>query len=441
MSKYKTMTFVLMTFLLPIISIFGCSGGSGSSGNSDPPSTTVNGGSALEVVPSTHDFGIVTFGNMPAPLKIKITNIGSTDINIHDVSLSDTGNYELHLDGESNSCDTLSPTLAVGETCTMEVEFHPSEFGSFDAVLAVTPGDPSTPPANVQLSGAYEAESKLNVRINQVATDANCPAPEITAYVSITDQGGYPVKNLSETNFSIFENMDQVALSRAPSFVSQVYAPISIALAMDYSRSITDTQEYVDDMEEAVADFLHQIGPVDEAEIIKFGTEVEVLQKFTSDKTLLIDALHSPWDKGGKTNLYDAVWQAVHDAAERPNARKAVIVITDGENRGKQTKYSLDTIIQYANTKGIPVFTIGLGLFDSSILEKISDGTGGQFYSATTSDNLRNTYQQLIDTLFENQYILSYVSGLAAGVAGDLNIKVISQAASGEDIKKILPCP
>jgi hypothetical protein len=68
--------------------------------------------------------------------------------------------------------------------------------------------------------------------------------------------------------------------------------------------------------------------------------------------------------------------------------------------------------------------------------------TGGQFYTSDTPDNLRTTYQQLAEILFENQYVLDYVSALGVGVTADLRIEAsLSQNTLGDDTKEITPCP
>ena len=63
---------------------------------------------------------------------------------------------------------------------------------------------------------------------------------EATAYVSVTDQGGFPVPGLQSSNFSVTEgNVGRLPIT---SFVSVdvVYKRIAIAAAMDYSGSLTD---------------------------------------------------------------------------------------------------------------------------------------------------------------------------------------------------------
>lgn len=425
--------FYLLTALLLIFSIVGCSGGGGD--DDSPPAPDPK---TLEVSPTSHDFGIVTFGNLPTPLSVKITNTGTEPINIQNIVLSDPGNFAL----DPAACTTASPVLPVGAQCVAEVSFQPTELGVFTADLTISSDSPSSPVTRVDLKGTYEAASDLTVSINQVESDGACPAANITAYVSVLDQGGYPVTGLLKSHFSILENGVSRPLPTDPRFAEEVNEPMSVAFALDYSGSITDVPENVNDMQDAVADFIRQLGDDDEAEIIKFDSKFEVVQGFTSDKTLLLNAIYADWDNGRQTTLYDAVSLAAEDTAGRSNPRKAVIVVTDGVDKPEGDPVTtLDDVITTANTGGIPVFTIGLGNIQDVVLEQMAADTGGQFYEAATSDNLGNVYQQLVDLLLEDQYILTYVSGLGIGDSADLKIKVDSPPSSGEAVKRITPCP
>jgi Ca-activated chloride channel family protein len=199
-------------------------------------------------------------------------------------------------------------------------------------------------------------------------------------------------------------------------------------------------------MEEAVADFVDQLGVDDEAEIVKFASEIEVVQGFTSDKDLLTNAIYYPVDVGSHTRLYDAAWQAVDDIALGLKPRKAVIILTDGEDDDGTgdpiSSHSLSEVINHANDIGVPLFTVGLGNINDAVLEQMANDTGGQFFDSPTSDNLGNIYSQIAKVLFENQYILTYVSELGTGVTANLTIEAnVSPAVMGDDTKEIIPCP
>jgi len=251
----------------------------------------------------------------------------------------------------------------------------------------------------------------LSVRINQLETA--CPTNEATAYVSVTDQGGYPVPGMQSSNFSVTE--ENVGLFiKSFSSVDVVYKPIAIAAVMDYSGSLTDQSVAIADMKNGFSRLFSSVGASDIGEIVKFGSEIEVVQPFTSDKAALLAAISAPFDKGRNTRLYDAVFQAVDDTAMNANYRRAVIVATDGEDAGPTagvpfSNRSLVEVINNAVNKKVPIFTIGLGAsINRAVLEQMATTTGGLFYEANTSQNLANIYQQLSSILYEKQYALTF---------------------------------
>jgi Ca-activated chloride channel family protein len=403
---------------------------------------------SIQVLPSSYDFGNVTVGNSTAPLEVEITNNGSVGLTVNDIILSDTTNFALDLTGGTHPCTTPSRIISAGANCTFEVNFSPGSYNTFDANLIISSNDYNNLKINVPLSGIRDdAVSELNVRINQVES-TSCPIPMVTAYVSVTDQGGYPVTTLTVYEFLITEVGGYVGFPTEARFVSDVSATISVALVMDYSLSITGLQDSVDDMQESVASFVDNLGQDDDAEIIKFATTIAVAQDFTSDKNLLTDAITAPLDVGIHSALYDAVVKAVNDTALSLKDRKAVVVITDGtDDDGSGSPLStnnLNDVINYANGTGVPIFTVGVGgKINSAVLQQMANYTGGQSYSAATSDNLRNIYNQLASILFQDQYVLTYNSGIVAGKTYNLTIKAteLTSGVTGNDTKEITPCP
>jgi Ca-activated chloride channel homolog len=433
---------IFVSMLLFVIVSVGCNGGSGSgsndgsgdnggSGNSDSP--------LIQVSPESHDFGTVTTGNTPAALEVKISNNGSTALIVSNITLSDPNNtFVLNLNGGSSPCGASSPMIAAGSTCTFEVSFTPSTDGLFLANVEISSDDSSAPISLVNLSGSSEPIQHLTVRINQVKI-ASCPTGEVTAYVSVTDQGGFPLSGLSGSDFLISLNSNPSIPPTSVNFVSQIPVTISIAAVMDYSESITIALDAVNDMEDGLSEFFSNLQPGDEGEIIKFDTEVGVIQEFTGDKVLLESAIRSPFDKGSNTLLYDAVSQAVADTGARTTDRQAVIVITDGDNNDDLGTKTLDSVISSAQAENLPIFPIGIGSnINFTALEEMGDETGGQFFESFSSDNVKTIYQQLSSILFEDQYILKF-SG-PSSVPAQLTIAATSQTITGSHTRQI-SCP
>ena len=166
MIKHRVLAYLGILILSPITFI-GCGGGGGGGDDDGGGETTTP---SIQVSPSDFfDFGTVTLGNTPAPLEVKVTNDGTERLDISSISLSDSVNFSLNLNGGSNPCATASPALPVGESCTIEVSFRPTQTDDFAATLEIASNDPDTPNFQLDLSGKSEQVETLNVKINQVS--------------------------------------------------------------------------------------------------------------------------------------------------------------------------------------------------------------------------------------------------------------------------------
>ena len=90
--------------------------------------------------------------------------------------------------------------------------------------------------------------------------------------------------------------------------------------------------------------------------------------------------------------------------------RKAVVVLSDEKDIGPDDEplsdKTIDQVIEDAlnnGISGIPIFSIGLGDFDTDPLKEMADETGGIFYESIESDNLDTIYEQVAELLFDEQ--------------------------------------
>jgi VWFA-related protein len=436
--RKKMIRLTVIPFFLLSIAFVGCGGGDDAA-----PAP------ALTVLPAAFDFGTVTDGNSVDSLEVTIRNDGTANLGVSDIALSDATNFDLDLGGGANPCVTAATTLGVGSSCTVTVDFlppAPPAFGTFSADLTIRSNDPTTPVFDLPLLGSLEDINAISVKINQINA---CPRPTpptvATVFVSVLDQGGFPVAGLVKEDFELTEG---TTASVNPSTAAQINntVTLSVALLLDYSRSIAVEPVNVANMENAAISFVNQLGATDEAEIIKYATTVERTQAFTSTKADLITAIQSVPDLGTHTALYDAIVMATTDIAASTKTRRAIIIITDGmDDDGTGNPQSTNEIgdaIADANAKGVPVFTVGLGSADVSILTQLADETGGTYSDSTTSSNLTTIYQQLADLLFIDQYILTYSTNLTDAASENLTVtaEYPPTAVTGSDMKTIPAC-
>lgn len=429
-----------------IFAVAGCGSGGGDSGGPPPPPAPA-GTAAIQVLPATYDFGNVTTGNTPAPLEVTIRNTGSAALQVSAISFrapADPG-FTSTLNGGSRPCGSGSPTIAVGDSCTFQVQFQPASTGSFATTLQISSNAPGSPLTALAIAGTSQPLMILSARINQL--DTACPTNEVTSYVSVTDQGGYPVLGLLASNFLVTEGTTNLPVTSS-TYIEALYKPIAIAAVMDHSGSLTDQPLAFADMKNGFSSLFNNIRPNDIGEIVKFDSEIEVVQPFTPDKAALLAAISASFDRGRFTRLYDAVYQAVDDTAMNANYRRAVIVATDGTDEGPTagvpySTRSLTDVMNNAISKKVAIFTVGIGAsINRAVLEQMAASTGGLFYEAPTSQNLATVYQQLSSILYEKQYALKF-NQLVMGTVGspsNLTIRADTLGITGTAATTIASC-
>ncbi len=442
--KNKIARFACMPILMAFMVVMGC-GGSDSPESPTKPSDST-GKAELTVLPADFDFGIVTDGNQVAPLEVTIRNDGTEDLIVSDIALSDTVNFSLDENDGASPCAVINPTLAPGDECTVTVAFGPQSTAVFTAAMTITSNDPTSPQYDMGLAGTFETVDNITVKVNQIIA---CPREDARVFVSVTDQGGFTLSGLEADNFTLLEN-GAASPIKTSSFLSENPGdePLSIALLMDYSGSIfIDGKKYRTDMENAATAFVESLETGDEAEIIKFGTTVRVMQQFTTDPTLLVDAITTfPQDLGFGTALYDAIDLALDRIITRAsNDRKAIVVMTDGKDddgtRQPLSEATIEEVIGKAQSIGVPIFTVSVASADVDSLGQLADETGGTLFASATSSNLATVYQQLAALLLTNQYVLTYDSGLAVSETGELEVAVDHDDMQNSDTRPILACP
>lgn len=410
--------------LLAIVTACG-GGGGGGGGNSGTP--------RLFVSPESHDFGTVTTGNTVQPLSLTIRNDGSSNLGVSSMGLSDGTHFVLN----PGTCGP-TPTLGPGASCTAAVNFQPAADGSWGANLDIVSNAGTV---SVPLQGVSQPITAMTVTINQL--DVACPRTgNVTAFVSVQDQGGFSINGLGTANFIVTEL--PTGFDSAPVGVNQIGGPTSVAIVMDYSTSITNEPVDVERMEDAAIAFVQQMGADDFVQIIKFAdaeTSQISVAPFTNSIPELIATIDQPvpGDWVG-TALYRSIATAVEGLAARPASdRKAIIVVSDGYDT--RSTINQQATINAANAAGIPVFTIGLGdvaLVNITGLTAIADQTGGTYSDSQTTANLSTIFQQLADLLFRNQYILTYPASAATSVSVEVNYPGLAPV---NDTKSYIACP
>lgn len=170
----------------------------------------------------------------------------------------------------------------------------------------------------------------------------------VTVPVIASSRTGTYIGDLKKEEFKLSE--DGVAQEIA--FLASVNAPFYVVLMLDTSNS---TEEKLPQIHRAAIAFLDQIGPNDKVKVISFDGELHDWNDFTSDKTVLRNAI-SKTRKGDNTRVYDAVQLALNEL--RPiQQRKAIVIFTDGMDWHSDSS-TFDTTIHDVDESGVIVYPI-----------------------------------------------------------------------------------
>jgi VWFA-related protein len=178
----------------------------------------------------------------------------------------------------------------------------------------------------------------------------------VTLPVTVRDKHDKIIRDLTKDDFTLQEDGRPQTIKY---FSQDTNLPLTLGLLVDTSRSQTNV---LDAERNASRNFLEQmlVQEKDKAFLIHFDREVELLQDLTSSREKLqkaLDLIQTPSDRdrsndpndpsnspsssdshhGGGTQLYDAVYLASNEIMKKQQGRKAIIVLTDGVDRGSKT--------------------------------------------------------------------------------------------------------
>jgi VWFA-related protein len=296
----------------------------------------------------------------------------------------------------------------------------------------------------------------------------------VTLPVTVRDKHGEIVRDLTKDDFILQEDGRAQTIKY---FSQESNLPLTLGLLVDTSMS---QRAVLDQERSASRSFLDRMltQEKDKAFLIHFDHEVELLQDLTANKEKLRSALdllqtsqhdqnssNDPNDSdsrsgrhhGGGTMLYDSIYLASNELMKNLKGRKAVVVLSDGVDRGSKT--SLESAVEAAQRADTIVYSIyfagheehggGMGrsgggggggwpgggggwpgggggwpggggrrgggqrpsqeprVDGKKIMERISKETGGRFFEVTKKEPVDQIYSSIADEL-RTQYSLGY---------------------------------
>src|SRR5271155_2212407 len=284
---------------------------------------------------------------------------------------------------------------------------------------AVAQNSNPSPAAGTQQSDTEKSDQTLKVNVNVVGV-----------FFNVKDKHGALIPNQTKDDFEVFEDGKPETIKY---FAAESNLPLTLGMLIDSSGS----QLRVLDMEKQVGGaFLRQIlTDKDEAYVIDFNVDAELVQDYTRDIHRLQAALNKvtintgfvnpvpgagnpvPTGHQAGTVLYDAVYLSAHDMLAKEVGRKAMILLTDGEDEGSRLK--IKDAIEAAQKADAIVYVLlcadrgfygsfGVGYSGESEMRKLTEATGGRVINVGNKlDKLQQAFDQIAAEL-RSQYNLGY---------------------------------
>jgi VWFA-related protein len=279
----------------------------------------------------------------------------------------------------------------------------------------------------------------------------------VNLYFTVKDKNGALIPHLTKDDCSVEEDKNPQKLKN---FQAEANQPLTLGILLDTSGS----QQRVLPLEkESGSQFLARVlKSKDEAFLIGFDVDVDLLQDYTNSPRLLERAMDKaeintaggngsagipgigqgpvPTQGAPKgTLLYDAVYLSSNEKLSRETGRKAIIILTDGEDQGSKVK--LAGAIEAAQKANVIVYVImiadrgfygGFGFNGDSAMKRMAEETGGRMIDVgNNGKKLEAAFQQIEDEL-RTQYVASYTP---TNEKTDGGYRKIAVSCKGDNLK------
>lgn len=308
--------------------------------------------------------------------------------------------------------------------------FTVAAFCLFSSLDARAQQPTAVPPA----SSAPQNQTSKPPEPQKSETPSDVPGPQKTPAITSTTGLVHLVATVMDHHRNFITDLDQadfkVLEDGAPQqiryFGRETDLPLRIGILLDTSNSIRPRLDFEKD---AALDFLQHVlrRNKDQAFVMTFDNEPEIIQDYTGDLALLTDAIRKQ-RAGGGTALNDAIYRAAEKLTSppipkgaNPEIRRVLVVISDGNDnlsdhalsesveaaiRAEAVIYCISTNTDWLAIEGDKPHKIHVEGGDK-VLEQFADQSGGRVFYPYKVDDLAQSFVDIGEEL-RSQYFIAY---------------------------------
>jgi VWFA-related protein len=307
---------------------------------------------------------------------------------------------------------------------------------------------PDAPPVSTAPPPPPEEDSMGTLKLNVNLVDL---------FFTVKNKSGELIPHLSKDDCSVSEDKVPQTLKN---FNAETHLPLTLGILLDTSGSQTDVLPLE---QQAGSQFLERVlKSKDQAFLLSFDVNVDLLQDFTNSARQLSHAMNKaqintaggnggsgiPGLGGGTipihgtpkgTLLYDAIYLASNEKMAQQNGRKAMIILTDGDDQGSDHKIQeaiaaaeKSNTIVYVILIAEPSFYGGFGYSGYSAAKKLSEESGGRMINVGGNGKKLDAAFQQIEEELRTEYLASYTP---TNAKQDGTFRRVSVQCKGDDMK------
>ena len=235
--------------------------------------------------------------------------------------------------------------------------------------------------------------------------------------------------DIGRDDFELWENDQLVPLNVVASRTPRQ----SMILLLDRSSSIAPS---VRDIKLSAARFLMALPRKAKIGVISFASDVEINQRFTTNRKDLLKAIRGirPW---GGTALYDALYLSCEQlySDSDPSDLRTLVVFTDGKDetpalRKRMSIKTLKEVLAIATRNNIRIIAVGMGTeIDRQKLKQLARATNGWYQYAPSAKELFGIYSRIAQRLKQEQHFrLGYLTPVQRNSGTKVKVKLLCRS-------------
>lgn len=247
-------------------------------------------------------------------------------------------------------------------------------------------------------------------------------AQHVNLDITVTDKDGQFVTGLKSSDFD-------VSVDKKPAHIISIGpadSPVSVGILLDSSGSVggksgKQITKNFDVLRDGLRRFIASSNPANDYFLMGFNVQPQLLADWTSDSASMLETFDD-LQVAGNTAFFDACYLAVDKLRHARHARRALIVMSDGQDN--LSHYNFNDLRESLRETSVPLYAIffsnslvfGSHLFveGSTILERLSALSGGSFFSNSTGTPLKakeaNAFFETIALELRHQYAITLVA-------------------------------